>query len=51
MAVDIDRQIISPIQADLAYKKDNQYLHPLIQSNIGNLKDQGVLVENIFDCC
>ena len=48
MAVDTDHQIITQIQADLAHKKDNQYLQSLVQNTIDNLEGHGVLIENIL---
>ena len=48
MAVDTDHQIITQIQADLAHKKDNQYLHTLVQNTIKNLQGNGLLIENIL---
>jgi transposase len=48
MAVDTDHQIITQIQADLAHKKDNQYLQSLVQNTIENLEGHGVLIENIL---
>ena len=48
MAVDTDHQIITQIQADLAHKKDNQYLQSLVQKTLNNLKNKGVIIENIL---
>jgi IS5 family transposase len=48
MAVDTDHQIITQMQADLADKKENQYLQSLVQNIIDNLKDHGLLIENIL---
>jgi len=48
MAVDTDHQIITQIQADLADKKDNQYLQSLVQNTLDNLQGQGLLIEHIL---
>lgn len=48
MAVDTDHQIITHIQADLADKKDNQYLQSLVGKAVENLESKGIKVENIL---
>ncbi len=48
MAVDTDHQIITQIQADLAHKKDNQYLQSLVQNTMDNLQANGLLIEYIL---
>ena len=48
MAVDSDHQIITQIQADLAHKKDNQYLQSLVQNTMDNLQGHGLLIEHIL---
>jgi transposase len=48
MAVDSDHQIITQIQADLAHKKDNQYLQSLVQNTMDNLQANGLLIDYIL---
>jgi hypothetical protein len=48
MAVDTDHQIIPQIQADLAHKKDNQYLQSLVQNTMDNLEANGSLLDYIL---
>jgi transposase len=48
IAVDTDHQIITHIQADLADKKDNQYLQSIVQNAKENLEKTGLQLENIL---
>jgi len=48
ISVDTDHQIITQIQADLADKKDNQYLQDLVAHAQNNLKQNGLEIENLL---
>ena len=48
ISVDTDHQIITQIQADLADKKDNQYLQDLVVNTKQNLKKSGLEIENLL---
>lgn len=48
VAVDTDHQIITQIQADLADKKDNQYLQDLVANTKKNLRNSGLEIENLL---
>jgi transposase/uncharacterized protein (UPF0179 family) len=48
MAVDTDHQVITHIQADLADKKDNQYLQDMVSNTQQNLNKQGLQIENLL---
>jgi transposase len=48
IAVDTGHQIITQIQADLADKKDNQYLQSLVVNTVNNLRENGLSPENIL---
>jgi len=48
ISVDTDHQIITQIQADLAHKKDNQYLQDLVANTKQNLNKSGLELENLL---
>jgi transposase len=48
ISVDTDHQIITQIQADLADKKDNQYLQDLVTHAQNNLKQHGLEIESLL---
>jgi transposase/uncharacterized protein (UPF0179 family) len=48
ISVDTDHQIITQIQADLADKKDNQYLQDLVANTKQNLKKSGLEIEKLL---
>jgi len=48
ISVDTDHQIITQIQADLADKKDNQYLQDLVANTKQNLNKSGLEIENLL---
>lgn len=48
MAVDTHHQVITHIQADLADKKDNQYLQDMVSNTKQNLNKHGLQIENLL---
>jgi transposase len=48
ISVDTDHQIITQIQADLADKKDNQYLQDLVANTKQNLNKSGLEIEKLL---
>lgn len=48
MAVDTARQVITHIQADLADKKDNQYLPSIVKNTLRNVEEHGLQIEHIL---